>query len=342
MSLAGFIAAMPKAELHVHLEGAIRPDTLLELAQRNQVPLPAEDVAGLQALYEFHDFAQFVEIYSLIQDCLQTPDDWRLIVRRFGADMDRQNIRYAEVTWTPAPATRRGLSFADVLAAVEAGREEAHRTWGVDMRWLPDIVRDFGPEAAQEAAAYAISGQERGVVALGLGGSENLFPPDLFVEAFARARAAGLRSYPHAGELAGPSSIWSALRSLHADRIGHGVRAIEDPALVAYLRDERITLDICPTSNIRLHIYPDYTSHPLRRLYDAGVSVTINSDDPPLFNTDLLNEYQIAAQAFGFSADEMCALSLNAIRASFLAGEDQARLQREFEAEFERLRRIHL
>lgn len=342
MSLESFIRAMPKVELHVHLEGSIQPATLLELARRNDVRLPAEDVAGLQELYRFSDFAHFVQVYSLIQRCLCTRDDWTLIVRRFGAEMDRQNIRYAEVTWTPYIGIDRGLSFEDVLAGVEEGRAEARRAWGVEMRWLPDVVRDLGAQAALVTARCAIQGREHGVVALGLGGSEDLFPPELFVDAFERARAAGLGSYPHAGELAGPRSIWNALRLLHADRIGHGVRAVEDPALVAYLRDQQITLDVCPTSNLSLHVYPSYAAHPLRRLYEAGVLVTINSDDPPLFDTDLVHEYQIAADALGFNADELVSLTMNAARASFLPEPEKVRLRQECEAESERLRRRYL
>lgn len=342
MSLETFIAAMPKAELHLHLEGSVRPATLLELARRNGVALPADDETGLRALYRFTSFERFIEVYFLIKSVLRSPEDYALIVRDLGAEMDRQNIRYAEVTWTPQLAEMQGLSYEEALAGVEAGREEARRLWGVEMRWLPDIARDYGPEAGEKVAAQAIAGLGRGVIGLGLGGSEHRFPPELFEAAFARTRAAGLRSYPHAGELAGPESVWSALRLLGADRIGHGVRAIEDPELVAYLRDRQITLDVCPTSNICLHLYPDYAAHPLHRLYDAGVPVTINTDDPPLFNTDLVSEYRVAAHHFGFGADDLCRLSLNAVRGSFLPEADRACLAGEFEAEFERLKRRHL
>ncbi len=342
MSLDDFIQAMPKAELHVHLEGSTRPETLLELARRNGVSLPAQDVPGLQALYQFKDFSHFIDVYMLILSCLRTPEDWTMIVRSLGAEMDRQNIRYAEVTWTPSTSVRPDLPFSALLAAVEEGCRQAQRTWGVMMRWLPDAARDLGPEAALQAARYCVEGQGHGILGLGLGGSENLYPPELFVSAFALAKQAGLKSYPHAGELAGPTSIWNALRLLHADRIGHGVRAIEDPELVAYLRERQITIDICPTSNIALHVYPDYAAHPLRQLYEAGVPVTLNSDDPPLFNTTLVQEYRLAAHVFGFGADELCSLGLQAVRASFLPEEEKARLEREFSEEYERLKRRYL
>jgi aminodeoxyfutalosine deaminase len=342
MSLAGFIQAMPKAELHVHLEGSILPATLLELAHRNNVALPANDVAGLRALYQFTDFRRFIEVYTLIQTCLCTRDDFALIVRDFGAEMARQNVRYAEVTWTPIAAVHHRAPWADMLAGVDAGREQARHAYGVEIRWMPDAARDMGLAAAMETAELVIGARDHGMLALGLGGSESLYPPELYAAPFERARAAGLRSYPHAGELSGPESIWNALRALHADRIGHGVRCIEDPELMRYLREQDIAIDVCPTSNVCLHIYPSYAAHPLRRLYDAGVPVTLNSDDPPLFNTDLLHEYQVAHDAFGFSVDELCRLSLNAVRHSFLPTGQKERMAGEFAAEFEHLRRLHL
>ncbi|MDI7275638.1 MAG: adenosine deaminase family protein, partial [Anaerolineae bacterium] len=198
------------------------------------------------------------------------------------------------------------------------------------------------PERARAVAEQLSACPGQAVVGFGLGGSEHRYPPHLFEAAFARARAAGLRSYPHAGELLGAESVWDALHLLRADRIAHGVRAIEDPMLVAELRARQIALDVCPTSNVCLHVYPDYASHPLRRLYDAGVRVTLNSDDPPLFNTDLVREYRVAAHHFGFGADDLCRLSLNAVHASFLPPEEKARLAADFEAELERLKRRHL
>ncbi|MGQ9681528.1 MAG: adenosine deaminase [Anaerolineae bacterium] len=342
MSLNSFVHAMPKAELHVHLEGSIQPGTLLELARRNGVSLSAQDEPSLRALYQFHDFGRFVEVYTLIQKCLRTADDWALITRRLGDDLARQNVRYAEVTWTPSMAVRSGLPFAEALRGVEEGRAAVRAEHGIEMRWLPDAARDLGLAEALQTVEWLLSSPGHGILALGLGGSENLYPPEGFVEPFARAKAGGLRSYPHAGELLGPVSIWTALELLQADRIGHGVRAIEDPELVAFLRERRIALDICPTSNVCLHVYPDYAHHPLRRLFDAGLLVTLNSDDPPLFNTDLENEYRLAVSEFGFTAEEICTLSLNAVEASFLESDERSHLRRTFEDELERAKRLHL
>jgi adenosine deaminase len=338
MNLIEFTRRMPKVDLHTHLEGSIRPSTLLELARRNGVTLPAADEAGLQEFYRFRDFPHFVRVYVAVTSCLRTVDDYRLIAYEFGCDCARQNIRYAEVTFSIEMNTRlAGLPWQDILDGLNAGREQARAEWGVDWRWVFDIVRDL-PETQLTVLEIALAARERGVAALGLGGSESGFPPALFVEAFERARQAGLPRVPHAGEIEGPASVQGAIDLLHADRIGHGVRSIEDPALVEILRQRQIPLEICPTSNIRLGVYADYAAHPLRRLWEAGVLVTVNSDDPPMFGADLNHEYAVLVDHFGFTADELEQTSLNGLHASLLPASEKTRLEAEFRREFARLR----
>ena len=337
MDLLTFARRMPKAELHVHLEGAIRPATLLQLARRNSAALPASDEDSLREFYRFRDFAHFVEVYVTVSRCLRTPDDYRLIAYEFGNDLGRQNVQYAEVTFTVATNVRlTGLPWQEILDGLNAGRSEARAEFGVDWRWVLDISRD-NPSTQEQVLEIALAANEYGVVALGLGGSEALFPPELFAQTFQEARHANLRRVPHAGETAGPASIWTALRQLHADRIGHGVRCIEDPVLVAYLRDKQIPLEICPTSNVRLGVYPDYASHPLRQLWDAGVIVTIGSDDPPMFGTNLDHEYELLVTEFGFGAQALEQVSLNGLRASLLPEAEKTRLLRGFRAEISAL-----
>ncbi len=337
--LLEFARRLPKAELHVHLEGSIRPSTLLELARRNGVPLPAQDEAGLADYYRFSDFAHFITVYTSIIRSLHTPDDYELIAYEFGAGCARQNIRYAEVTFTIlSDAHASGLPWQTVLEALNRGRARARREFGVDWQWVFDINRNR-PETAMEVVEIALAAREQGVVALGLGGSEDLFPPELFAAAFDRARDAGLHRVPHTGELNPPASVWTAIRLLHPERLGHGVRSSEDPALVDYLREHRIALELCPTSNICLGLYPGYAAHPFRQLWDAGALVTVNSDDPPMFGADLSHEYEIVVTDFGFDAQELEELSLNGVRASFLPAKEQARLETEFRSEFGRLRR---
>ena len=334
--MVAFIREMPKVELHVHLEGSIRPATLLRLAERNGVALPAHDLDELRDFYRFIDFTHFLRVYLTISSCLQTVDDFELVAYEFGADMARQNIRYAEVTFTPYPNVQRtGLPFADILTGLNAGRARAQADFGVEFRWVLDIVRD-NPDSGPQVVRWAAAAQERGVIGLGLGGPEQGHPPEQVADAYAQARRAGLHSLPHAGELVGPESVWGALRSLGAERIGHGVRSIEDPALVDYLVERQIPLEICPTSNLRLGVYPSYRAHPLRRLWERGVYVTVNSDDPPMFGTDLVGEYLVLVEQMGFTAADLEQLSLNALRASFWP--EKAAQEEAFRAEFTRLR----
>ena len=329
---------MPKVELHVHLEGSIRPATLLQLARRNEVRLPVQDEAGLRDFYRFRDFAHFVAVYEMVIGCLRTPDDYRLVAYEFGSDCARQHIRYAEVTFTILSNRRHtGLPWQAILEGVNAGRAQARAEFGVDWGWVFDISRDF-PETQDRVVEIALAATDSGVVALGLGGTEARFPAELFERAFERARQAGLPRVPHAGENGGPGSVWAALRRLHADRLGHGVRCVEDPVLVEHLRERQVPLEVCPTSNVCLGVYPDYAAHPLRRLCDAGLLVTVNSDDPALFGTDLDREYEVLVDHFGFGADELEQVSLNGVRASFLPQADRARLEAEFRAQFARLR----
>jgi len=338
MDLLDFARSIPKVDLHVHLEGSIRPPTLLKLAERNGIRLPAQDEAGLQAFYQFHDFTHFIQVYMAITGCLRSVDDYRLAAYEFGRDCSHQNIRYAEVTFSILTNVRlTGLPWQDILAGLNGGREQARNEWGVDWRWVFDIVRDL-PETQGRVLEIALAARDQGVVALGLGGSERGFPPGLFAATFQQARQAGLARVPHAGEIEGPESIRAAIDLLHADRIGHGVRCIEDPALMETLRSRQIPLEICPTSNVQLGIYPDYAAHPLRRLWDAGLSITVNSDDPPMFGTDLAHEYEILVEYFRFTEDELARLSLNGVHCSLLPTVEKERLENEFRLEIARLR----
>jgi adenosine deaminase len=338
MNLGGFVREMPKVELHVHLEGSIRPEILLTLADRNGVALPAKDVAEVKEFYRFTDFDHFIRVYFAISDCLRTLDDYVLIARDFGAEMARQNIRYAEVTFTPhTNVTNTGLRFEDILAALNEGRSQAEQEFGVRFQWVLDIVRD-DPESRHQVAEWAASALDHGVVGFGLGGTERGHPPEWFSDAFSVAREAGLHSVPHAGEVAGPESVWGAIRALGAERIGHGVRSVEDPALIDYLREHQIPLEVSPTSNICLGVYASLDEHPIRWLWDHGLYVTINSDDPPMFNTDLVGEYEALTKHLRFDAADLEQLNLNALEASFLPDGDKAELRQSFRSEFAALR----
>jgi len=340
MDLTEFAQRMPKVELHIHMEGSILPRTLIKLAQRNHVSLPANNEAGLAEIYKFRTFDQFLETYTMITSCLRTPDDYRLIAYEYGSECARQNIRYAEVTFTILTNTRMThLSWQEILQGLNAGREQAHADFGVWWQWVFDIVRNL-PDTQVLVLDIALAARELGVVALGLGGSEAGFPPELFVDTFERAKSENLHRVPHAGEISGPQSVWSAIKLLHAERIGHGVCSIEDPTLIAYLKANSLPLEICPTSNICLKVYPDYAHHPLRKLWDADLVLTIGSDDPPMFGTDLNHEYQVLIKEFGFTQVELERISLNAIHGSFLSHGEKRNLEQKFRDEFKRLSKI--
>jgi adenosine deaminase len=337
-ALHEFVRRLPKAELHVHLEGSIQPATLLRLGRQNGRPLPATDEAGLRAYYQFRDFSHFLDLYITILKCLRTPEDYRLIAYEFGREAARQNIRYAEVTFTIISNVKySGLPWQLIMDGLNQGRAKAELEFGVRWAWIFDIVRDR-PDLQNEVVDMALAGRDSGVVALGLAGDERLDHAITFRPSFDRAALAGLPGIPHTGELSGPDKIWEVIRYLHPHRLQHGVRAIEDPLLVAYLRDHQIGVDLCPTSNVRLGVYPDYASHPLRHLWGAGLLVTVNSDDPPLFGTDLNHEYEILVDEFDFAADELVQVSLNGVAASVLPEDAKAALDAVFRHEIAQLR----
>jgi adenosine deaminase len=328
MSLDRFITDMPKVELHVHLEGSIQPATLLELARRNKVHLPAKNVEELRRWYRFTSFDHFVEIYRTLSRCICSTDDIEFITRKFLESQAAQQILYSEVIYTAhVHQANCGIAFPDQLSAINRAVKWAEKTLGVSMGLVVDISREAPEDIGLMAADWAIAAMDDGVVALGLGGPEVGNPPEKFARAFDRAHAAGLACVPHAGETCGPASIWGALESLHARRIGHGVRCLEDPALVTELRKRKIPLEICPTSNICLHVFPGIKNHPLPQLIEEGLHITINSDDPPMFNTSLTNEYLTIAKTFGLGIDDMRRFVLNAVDAAILTDDKKERLR---------------
>ncbi len=341
LSLEQYLKAAPKAELHVHLEGSIQPATFLELARRNRIPLPVNSVEEARRWFAYRDFHHFVEIFVTVTRCLKTREDYEQIVYEFGATMARQNVHYAEVTFSAC--TQRftlGIPHDVYFAGLTRGRERVKQDFGVEINWIFDIVRDqaqgYGvSQRADYTLAVAKESMQDGVVALGLGGAEVGYPAEWFARWFEQARAVGLHSAPHAGETVGPESVWNAIRMLDAERIGHGVRSIEDPELVAYLAEKQIPLEVCPTSNICLDVYPSLRQHPLPRLYAAGIPLTINSDDPPLFNTTLNDEVALLANTFHFERDTINEILLNGVRYSFLSDEKKRVLEQRFRNEME-------
>jgi aminodeoxyfutalosine deaminase len=285
----------PKIELHVHLEGTVRPETLLEIARRNDYALPADTVEGLSALYEYRDFEHFIEIWVLTTNALRTRDDFRQVVADYAAEAASHGAVYIEAIFSPAERVRRGVAWDDIFAGYCDGAEEARELHGIEIRLTPDIVRGFPLEESEPVVRYSSKYSDRGVVGVGLGGLETQYSPEPYASVFELAKAEGLGSVPHAGEVAGPASIRGALDALRADRIRHGFRAIEDGELVAELAERGIVLDVTPVSNVRTGAVAALAEHPLPKLVAAGVRCSISTDDPAMFDTDLVREYSAAA-----------------------------------------------
>jgi len=337
MTLEKYIRLMPKIELHVHLEGSIHPETLLTLAERNDVALPVKSIEELKEWYQFSNFAHFIEIYFAICNCIRTPDDFELIAAEFLKHQSEQNIKYSEVIFTPYTHYEH-VTFDEQLAAINRARKRAEKNLGVYMGLVPDISRSMRPiEESFLVADWAAQNMGNGIIALGLGGPEVDNPPEIFQETFERARAAGLPSLPHAGETVGPQSIWGSINTLYAVRIGHGVRCLEDHKLVAFLRERQIPLDVSPTSNICLGIAPTLAEHSLPKLLEEGLFVTINSDDPPMFDTTLTDEYLRISEIFGFDIALIKQFVINGIHASLLSSDTRHALENEFRTQFAEL-----
>ncbi|MEV4313950.1 adenosine deaminase [Actinocrispum sp. NPDC049592] len=330
--LAGFIAGLPKAEIHVHHVGSASPRVVAGLAARHEgtSKVPA-DPELLAEYFTFQDFAHFIQVYLSVVDLIRDAEDVRMLTYGVAEDMARQNIRYAELTVTPYSSTSRGIPDVAFMEAIEDARKSAEAELGIVLRWCFDIPGESGLPAAEETARLALDLMPDGLVSFGLGGPEIGVPRPQFKPYFDRARAAGLRSVPHAGETTGPQTIWDALRDLGAERIGHGTQAIADPVLLDHLGEHQIPLEVCPTSNIATRAVARIEDHPLRTMVDAGLLVTINSDDPPMFGTDLNTEFAVAAKLLDLNETGIAALAKNTVKASFLDDTGKAALTAEID-----------
>ncbi len=300
----------PKIELHVHLEATIQPETLLEIAKRNGEALPADTVEGLRELYRFRDFDHFIEAWILTTNCLRTEEDFRQVVVDYAAEAKRHGAVYLEAIFSPIERTWRGISWDTIFEGYCSGAQLARELHGVEVRLDPDITRSAPLEDAHALVRHAARYRDRGVVAVGLGGEEAHYPNGPFAPAFRAAREAGLGSVPHAGEVVGPESVRTALDELDPDRIRHGFRAIEDPALVAELAERGLVLDITPISNVRTGAVASLEEHPLPELVRAGVRCSVSTDDPAMFDTDLTREYE-AAERLGLDPQALYGAALS-------------------------------
>ena len=295
----------PKAELHLHLEGSVEPETMQELD-------PGLPVEAVRAIYGFHGFQGFLQAYKSVVERLRTAEDYARITRALLRRLAAETVQYAEITLSAGVVLWQGQDFAPVYAAVR----RAAAGCGIEVHWILDAIRHFGVGHAMRVAELAAERVNDGVVAFGIGGDEERGPAAWFGEVYRFARSAGLRLTTHAGETVGPESVWAALE-IGAERIGHGIRAVEDPALLRHLRDSGIPLEVCITSNVQTGAVESLEAHPVRRLFDAGVPITLNTDDPAIFESTLSGEYGLAARHFGFSEAELRGIAENGFRYGF-------------------------
>ncbi|WP_083751950.1 adenosine deaminase [Saccharothrix sp. ALI-22-I] len=327
-----FIAALPKVELHVHLVGSASLATVLDLARRRPQPHVPTDEAELRRFYEFTDFGHFIDVYAAVNDLVTTGDDVAALVLGLAGEQARRNVRYAEVTVSATSHLRAGIAPEELDEALATSREQAKRAHGVELAWVFDIPGLWDGDFGVTSAKYATTHRPAGTVGFGLGGFEADAPRRAFREAFTIARDADLHCVPHAGETTGPDQVREALDHLHAERIGHGINAANDPELLRRLAAEGITLEICPTSNIRTGAVQNLKDHPLPRLLDAGVPITLATDDPGMFHTDLDREYLLCHEVFGLGRTELAELARTGVRASFAAPELKRSLLAEIDA----------
>ena len=326
-----FIAGLPKAELHVHHVGSASPRIVADLAARHPGTMPA-DLDELAAFYTFRDLAHFIDVYLAVVDLVRTPDDVHHLTYEVTRELAVQNVRYAEMTLTPYTSVLAGIPIQAFVESVEDARVGAERDHGVILRWIYDIPGEFGLPAAEATLGYALDHGPATLVGFGLGGPEIGVGRAQFQSVFDRARAAGLHSVPHAGETTGPETIWEALELLGAERIGHGISAVRDERLLAHLAEAGIPLEVCPTSNVATRAVASLDEHPIRAMRDAGVVVTVNSDDPPMFGTNLNREYAAAADLLGLDEEGLRELARTGVRSSFFDDAAKARLIAEIDA----------
>ena len=325
---SNFIRSLPKAELHVHLEGSIQPKTLLELRSRHGQDATAADV---QQLYRYSDFNGFLMAFKAVTEDLRSPADYELIAYRLMQQFKAENVLHAEVYVAVGVCLWRKLDFDAIFEGLERGRERGECEFGVSVLWIFDAVRQFGPEAARAVFEYAVRFRDQQVVGIGIGGDEQKAPPELFRDAYDYAAANGLHLTAHAGENAGPESIWGAL-NIRAERIGHGLAAAKDPELIEELAVRQIPVEICLTSNLRTGCCRSLAEHPVRNYFDRGLMLTLNTDDPAMFSTSLNREFQLAQDKFGFSDEHLSELARNSFEASFLPPEQKLAFLNSFDA----------
>lgn len=327
---SAFIRSLPKAELHLHLEGSVEPATLVELQRRRNISNPTIEQA--RKIYSYQNFSGFLLAFKAVSELLRTPEDYELITYELMRQLKAQHVLHAEVYVSVGVCYYWKLDFDAIFEGLERGRERGERDFGISLLWIFDAVRHFGKEQAQQVAEAAVRLKDRHVIGFGIGGDERRAAPELFRDVYAYCAENGLRLTAHAGETTGPESIWGAL-NLKVDRLGHCLSAAQDPELIEELSRRQIPIEICITSNLRTGCCMSPAQHPVRNYFDHGLMITLNTDDPAMFRTTLMQEYHFAQQQYGFTDEHLGELARNSFEASFLPAEKKLELLNLFDAE---------
>lgn len=336
MSVEDTIRSLPKAELHVHIVGSTRPETLLRLMNDSGLDYPYKTLRDLQDFYRFSDFLHFLDVYSMVNDAVTKESHYERLTYEMLQHQARCNVRHVEAIFSPWDHMHRGLDYGLMLDAINRGVRRAARDYRVSCLIRVDLVRNYGPEIGMKVLDK-IEEKGENITAIDTGGTEHGIRPSIYRECYARAREMGLHTVAHQGEAAGPDYVWECLDQLKPERIGHGVTAAEDPELLNVIQRRGVAIECCPVSNLRTGAVKSLSEHPIRRFIDAGINVSVNSDDPPMFGTDMNNEYLKLHSDLGFTVPELFRVSLAAVESSFLPPDRKQALAAEFRVEYGRV-----
>lgn len=335
--LEQFVMEIPKVELHLHLEGVIPLETLFNLIRREGKEPSIKNIDDLRKKLTYTDFAHFIEVWTWKNTFIKEERDFEEIAYQVLGNLSKQNVKYVEAFYSPGDYWRQGLSVQRITEYLIKGKERAYRDFGIQSELIVDLIRDHGPEIGMQRLEELTPYQGKGLIGIGLGGSELSFPADPYAFVYKEARERGFRLTAHAGEVAGANSIWTVIEKLGVERIGHGVRANEDLQLVSLLKERQIPLEICVISNVRTGVCESVEAHPIKQYFQQGLMVTVNSDDPTMFDTTISQEYLVLAQKLNFTVSDLKRLSINGISASFMSGRNKELMKCQFEKEWEQL-----
>ena len=331
------IEEMPKTELHLHLEGAIPLETLYELIQIGSEDQLIQSIDDLEKKLTYTDFAHFIDVWTWMTTFIKEERNFEEIAYQVLRNLSEQNVKYVETFYSPGDYWRQGLSVQKITEYMIKGKKRAYHDFGIRSELIVDLIRNHGPDVGMQRLEDVTPYLGKGVIGIGLGGSEQKFPADPYAYVYKEAKRRGFRLTAHAGEAVGPDSIWAALRKLRCERIGHGVRAKEDSHLISFLKERQIPLEICVVSNVMTKVCESVESHPIKQYYEDGLMVTVNSDDPTMFNTSITQEYQEIAQKLNFMVNDIRQLTMNGIEASFMSEKEKEAMKAQFAREWHQL-----